>query len=74
CHAALRGLARECHCLRPAPCLALFDAATRLATKGQQTLVIHVMQRAVIRHEERLLVQLFGEAYRSYCARVRRWL
>jgi len=33
-----------------------------------------VMQRAVIRHEERLLVQLFGEAYRSYCARVRRWL
>lgn len=37
-------------------------------------LVIHVMQRAVIRHEERLLVQLFGEAYRSYCARVRRWL
>ncbi|WP_312680574.1 methyltransferase family protein [Stutzerimonas nitrititolerans] len=37
-------------------------------------LVIHVMQRAVIRNEERLLVQLFGEAYRSYCARVRRWL
>ncbi|KRW72518.1 protein-S-isoprenylcysteine methyltransferase [Pseudomonas sp. TTU2014-096BSC] len=37
-------------------------------------LVIHVMRRAVIRHEERLLVQLFGEAYRSYCARVRRWL
>lgn len=37
-------------------------------------LVIHVMQRAVIKHEERLLVQLFGEAYRSYCARVRRWL
>jgi len=37
-------------------------------------LVIHVMQRAVMRHEERLLVQLFGEAYRSYCARVRRWL
>lgn len=37
-------------------------------------LVIHVMQRAVIRHEERLLVQLFGEAYRSYRARVRRWL
>lgn len=37
-------------------------------------LVIYVMQRAVIRHEERLLVQLFGAAYRSYCARVRRWL
>lgn len=37
-------------------------------------LVIYVMQRAVIRHEERLLMQLFGEAYRSYCVRVRRWL
>lgn len=36
--------------------------------------VIYVMQRAVIRHEERLLAQLFDEAYRSYCARVRRWL
>ena len=36
--------------------------------------VICVMQRAVIRHEESLLAQLFGEDYRSYCARVRRWL
>src|SRR5690606_19984143 len=37
-HAALRDLARECHCLRPAPCLAIFGAATWLATKRQQTL------------------------------------
>src|SRR5690606_4941512 len=29
------------HCLRPAPCLATFGAATRLATKRQQTLGDH---------------------------------
>ena len=28
----------------------------------------------VIMHEERLLGQLFGEDYRAYCTRVRRWL
>ena len=32
------------------------------------------MQRGVIVHEERLLGQLFGEDYRAYCTRVRRWL
>ncbi|HAQ72500.1 MAG TPA: hypothetical protein DCR66_00755, partial [Pseudomonas sp.] len=26
------------HCLRPAPCLAIFGAATRIATKREQTL------------------------------------
>jgi len=37
-------------------------------------LVILTMQRGVIVHEERLLGQLFGEDYRAYCTRVRRWL
>jgi len=41
--AALRDLARVHHCLRPAPCgtppgLAALGAATRLATKREQTL------------------------------------
>src|SRR5690606_39088349 len=38
CHAALRDLPRDYHCLRPAPCLAPFGAATRLATKREKTL------------------------------------
>lgn len=37
-------------------------------------LLILTMQRGVIVHEERLLNQLFGDAYRDYCRRVRRWL
>src|SRR5690606_22424682 len=37
-HAALRDLARDDPCLRPAPCLAILAAATRLATKREQTL------------------------------------
>ena len=37
-------------------------------------LVILTMQRGVIVHEERLLGQLFGDDYRAYCTRVRRWL
>ncbi len=36
--------------------------------------LIVVMQRGVIGHEERLLGELFGEEYRDYCRRVRRWL
>ena len=34
-------------------------------------LVINFWQ---IPFEEKLLVERFGEAYRSYCGRVRRWL
>ncbi|EXF46389.1 putative protein-S-isoprenylcysteine methyltransferase [Pseudomonas sp. BAY1663] len=36
--------------------------------------VIYAMQRGVIVHEERLLTRLFGDDYRDYCRRVRRWL
>lgn len=36
--------------------------------------VIVSMQRGVIVHEENLLAELFGEDYRAYCRRVRRWL
>lgn len=36
--------------------------------------LIFTMQRGVIVHEERLLTQLFGDAYLAYCGRVRRWL
>jgi len=32
------------------------------------------MQRGVIANEENLLAELFGEEYRAYCRRVRRWL
>lgn len=36
--------------------------------------LIQCMQRGVIAHEERLLHSLFGDAYRDYQSRVRRWL
>ncbi len=36
--------------------------------------VLLVMQRFVIRREERYLERKFGDAYRAYCARVRRWV
>lgn len=36
--------------------------------------VIAVMQVFVIRREERYLESRFGEEYRSYCRRVRRWI
>ncbi|WP_421682489.1 isoprenylcysteine carboxylmethyltransferase family protein [Stutzerimonas urumqiensis] len=36
--------------------------------------LVLVMQRGVIVHEERLHDQLFGEDYRAYRSRVRRWL
>ncbi|MBU3055576.1 methyltransferase family protein [Pseudomonas indica] len=37
-------------------------------------LLIVCMNRGVIRYEESLLTRLFGDAYRAYQARVRRWL
>ena len=35
---------------------------------------VAVLQMRFIRHEERLMEQTFGEAYRAYRARTRRWI
>lgn len=49
----------------------LFDSP--LALLGLP-LVVALIDRAVIAREERYLAAKFGDAYRAYCARVRRWL
>ena len=36
--------------------------------------ILAVMHRGVVRREERYLEQKFGEPYRQYCSRVRRYL
>lgn len=36
--------------------------------------LLYLMNRLVIRPDELQLEQLFGESYRQYCRRVRRWL
>jgi protein-S-isoprenylcysteine O-methyltransferase Ste14 len=37
-------------------------------------LLVVVVRRRVIDHEERYLTAKFGEPYRAYMARVRRWM
>lgn len=37
-------------------------------------LVIFTIYRFVIRAEEQYLLEMFGDAYTQYCARVRRWI
>lgn len=36
-------------------------------------LLILLLQLGIIRHEEQLLLQYFGEDYANYCKKVRRW-
>ena len=36
--------------------------------------LVVMLQVGIIRHEERLLLEHFGEDYRQYCQKVRRWL
>jgi protein-S-isoprenylcysteine O-methyltransferase Ste14 len=36
--------------------------------------VLAIVDRSVIRREEQYLAAKFGDAYRAYCTRVRRWL
>ncbi|CAI8704275.1 methyltransferase family protein [Pseudomonas chlororaphis] len=37
-------------------------------------LLIYLMNRTVIRPDENHLLELFGDRYRDYCRKVRRWL
>ncbi|MEM7049863.1 MAG: isoprenylcysteine carboxylmethyltransferase family protein [Acidobacteriota bacterium] len=59
--------------------MALLQAAGGLI-KGYGWLVVLVplslglVYRTAVRHEEAYLERKFGDAYRDYCARVRRWL
>lgn len=36
--------------------------------------LVVLLQVGIIRHEERLLAQHFGDSYHEYCQRVRRWI
>ncbi|POA90368.1 methyltransferase family protein [Pseudomonas protegens] len=36
--------------------------------------LLYLMNRTVIRPDERQLLELFGQPYRDYCRKVRRWL
>jgi len=57
-HAVLEDLAREHHYLRPPPSLARFFAATRLATKRQQTLGFQAHLGEVLATERTDLITL----------------
>lgn len=54
--------------------LALALGLASLASLALLPLVLAVMQVGVIQREERYLESKFGEAYRDYKSRVRRWL
>jgi protein-S-isoprenylcysteine O-methyltransferase Ste14 len=44
------------------------------ATIALVPVFLGVLQWRIIRHEERMLTERFGDEYAAYCARVRRWL
>ena len=57
--------------------LVLIGAALLIARPWPWLVVpafVAVLQMRFIRHEERLMEQTFGEAYRAYRARTRRWI
>ena len=54
--------------------LGLMAVLNTLWALGFFPVVVAVVDRFVIRREERYLVEKFGETYVSYCSRVRRWM
>jgi protein-S-isoprenylcysteine O-methyltransferase Ste14 len=54
--------------------LGLMVVLNTLWALGAFPVVVAVVDRLVIRREERYLAGKFGEAYVSYCRRVRRWI
>ena len=57
--------------------LVLAAAAVKLGSLGALIpvpLFAWIIQRQFIRHEESFLEQIYGDEFRSYCQRVRRWL
>ena len=54
--------------------LGLMGVLNTLWALGFFPVVVAVVDRFVIRREERYLIEKFGETYASYCTRVRRWM